>query len=232
MRGYCKSARRPNPPGSSTARGSASNPAGRNRAPRPPYCGWHSLNLIASCGPLRPPRYQQVWELDRQNVAALYLSGQAIAASGNRSEADRRREMAELLALANEKKLYEMVSALSDRGLTAEANQQREKILRLGRFQSWELGSSLMNLGNKAYREKDYFRAADYYEKYMLGVLRTSSAFTRVRGYLILPHAIHKSRALGLLDKKQFDEAIAEATIAVSIMPGDTAFPLELIPAA
>lgn len=174
--------------------------------------------------------YRDVWEDEQENTAALYFYGEALVRGGRAEEGQRQRELARLLTLGDEDQRHALISALDEAGLEEPLIRQRELQLRLADFQSWEWGNACMHLGNTANNREDYIRAADLYQQYMLGVLRTSSAFTRAHSYLVLPHAVYKARARGYLEQKQPAKAAEAAQLAIRYLPGDTKLPLEVIP--
>jgi len=174
--------------------------------------------------------YAQVSAAEETYPTAMYLQGAALLKQNREAEGRKQIQLAELIVLADDAARHRLATNLAERGLNADAQRQRELLLRSGGFSSWELNYALMNLGNEANEKKAHLRAADYYERYMLCVLGTSSAFTRTRAYLVLPHAVHESRARGHLANNDITNCLKEARLAMSYLPADTDLPIALVP--
>ena len=86
-----------------------------------------------------------------------------------------------------------------------------------------------MNIGNSI-SGSDYLRAADHWEVLALSVLKASSSFVEVEGYLQLPHLVHKSRARALLQLGKQEAAIEELWAGHAAFPGSVQFAEDLIP--
>ena len=174
--------------------------------------------------------YEKAWELDSTQLTALYLQGKALSKFQDGEGARRWMDLASLILLGDSYQRYKLASALQDRGLSEDAARQRELVLKTGRFRSWEYGSTLMRRGNERNDQQEFFAAANDYEMYLLGVLRTSSAFTKTKAYLILPHAVHRAKARGYFAEKNFEATVKHAKLAVETLPGDLDFPLAIVP--
>jgi len=82
------------------------------------------------------------------------------------------------------------------------------------------------NLVNKT----DPSRASDCWERLLMSILKTSSAFVQTEGYLKLPHLIHKSRARGLIARENVEAAIPEVWLSYDALPGDVPLAEDLVP--
>ncbi|MEK6237555.1 MAG: hypothetical protein N2C14_22850, partial [Planctomycetales bacterium] len=179
---------------------------------------------------LAAERFRQAWEKDDKQTVALYLQGRSLVRGGDAKEGERLVKLAESLVLGDDAERHALVSALDDRGLSEDADRQREFIIRTGGFNSWQMNNARMHLGNRGHDSKNFQQAADYYERYMLGVLRTSSAFMRSTAYLVLPQAVYRAKAQASLKKGDVENAMKFARQSASYLPEDSKLPLEIVP--
>lgn len=164
-----------------------------------------------------------------QRSLALFLQGHALEKSGDKQEAQRLKDLAEMLPLAEAARRRTLADGLKERGLIEDAIRQWKLILRTTAFRDWYSSNASMNLGN-ALSGKDHLAAADHWEALSLSVLKTSSSFIEVEGYLQLPHLVHKSRARGMLAGGNNESAIANLWISQRAYPGNIDLAEDLIP--
>jgi tetratricopeptide (TPR) repeat protein len=175
-------------------------------------------------------RYGQAWERDRSKPLPLYLRGWALGKAGRAREGQPFMDRAHLLALADENARYELAEGLGKHGLAEAATREYELLARTAEFNSVYMANALADLVGPAVRQKDYFRAANYYQRIGIGVLEAGSAFLENEAYLSVPHAVHLNRARGLVAIRKFREARAEIDTCVTLLPGDVELPLSLVP--
>ncbi len=173
--------------------------------------------------------YRKAWQSHPHDAAAAYLAGMALDRAGSDAEAGKLMHLAVLLPLGNESKRYRLAEAMARHGRNAEADRQREIILRTGRFVSWEVGQCVRSdLYRRAIEKKDYFRAAACKERGRLPCLETSRAMVPVTAYLRLTRRVHLAAARGHLAAGSVDQAVAEADICMRALPGDVDLAIEL----
>src|SRR5262249_5197079 len=138
---------------------------------------------------------------------ATYLQGRALLLAGNTAEGKRLIELAHWLPLGNEGMRAKLVDELSKRDWPEMARKEAEVLMQIGWYQHFSYGNVMSFLAKLYAKEKDYFKAADYYEKCIVGCLRTGASFVEPSAYLIVPESVRVFRARGLLAKGKFDEA-------------------------
>jgi tetratricopeptide (TPR) repeat protein len=139
-------------------------------------------------------------------------------------------DLAHLVPLANEDNRYLLAEALQKRGLKEAARRERELFLRLGEFTSWYIDEAVRLEANDALVRKDYLKAADGYERFILSCLRPSTGMVEIESYLLVPRFIHHHRARGHLAAGRLDEAVREARLALEAMPGSLDVAIDLAP--
>ncbi len=174
--------------------------------------------------------YQSAWEKDRRQAVPLYLNGWALSQAGDAAEGRKLMEMAQLLPLGNQEERHKLAAALAQHDLADAARRQREIIVRTGEFDSWHVDDALRYLAYDRAIHKDFLRAADSYERYLLRCLHVNRSFVDNSAYLIVSHMIHRSRARGLMEQGKLDEANAEVQRCLALLPGDVELPILLVP--
>jgi tetratricopeptide (TPR) repeat protein len=149
--------------------------------------------------------------------------------SGDTEEGRRLMDLARLLPLADAAQRRVLADGLKERGMIDDAVREWELVLRTTAFRDWYSSNAAMNLGN-VFSGKRHLAAADNWELLALSVLKKSSSFIEVEGYLQLPHLVHKSRARGLLATGLNDEALANLWISHAAYPGSIDLAEDLIP--
>jgi tetratricopeptide (TPR) repeat protein len=173
--------------------------------------------------------YERASKDGESQALATYLRGHCLEKAGDKTQGAELTELAQLLPLADSSKRRDFAEGLKDRGMPDEAQRQWELILRTTGVRDWYFSNAAMNLGNLL-SGKDYLAAADYWESLSLSVLKSSSSFVKVEGYLQLPHLVHKSRALGLLAEGKNNLAVKNLWISQAAFPGNIDLAEDLIP--
>ncbi len=189
-----------------------------------------AITLVA-----RPPRQVLLEELRDQldngdRVAhspalAIYLQGLALLSAGNDLEGKRLVELAHWLPLGDETVRANLANELAKRDWADMAHLEADFLLKTG-----DSDNVLGFLYKSAFKEKDYFKAAEYYEKWLIGSLRTGALFAESRGYLLAPQIVGTCRARGYLAKGEVEKAQAEALAILEATPGNIEFAIQLIP--
>ncbi len=173
--------------------------------------------------------HEAAWNQNPNDVSELFLAGHASTQAGREEEGRRKMELAMLLPLADASQRKGLADAMKKRELLDEAKSQWRLIMRSGAFQDWYVNNAAQNLGN-AIAGEDPLLAADCWERLMLSVLKTSSAFVEPEGYLLLPHLVHKARAQGLLANGEADAAVKEIWQSLAASPANVKMVEDLVP--
>jgi len=172
--------------------------------------------------------YDTVWENDREELAALYLAGDALKRAGQDDEGRRRKGQAHLLALDSRARL-DMALSLMRHGLQDEGIGQLRMVLRTAPFEHWEWHEAVRRLGDHTL-DKDAAEAADLFELSLLDDLRTYFFLLDYKDYLHTPSVIHRLRARAAIDAGKFETAESEIQLALAASPGATRVAEDLVP--
>ena len=138
-------------------------------------------------------------------------------------------EVACLAPLGNESLRYRLAKGLDDRELEDEAAEHWQHVLRTGKFRSWSIYEAGKCLGNRL-SGTDPLMAAEYWDRLLLGCLRSSTGIVDVGGYLQVIYVVHKARARGLLAEGKIDEAVRELALSHAAMPGESRLAMDIVP--
>jgi tetratricopeptide (TPR) repeat protein len=161
---------------------------------------------------------------------ATYLQGRALLLAGNTAEGKRLIELGHWLPLGNEGMRAKLVDELNKRDWPEMARKEAEMLMKTGWYQHFSYGNVMSYLAKLYAKEKDFFKAAHYYEKCIVGCLRTGASFVEPSAYLIVPESVRVFRARGLLAKGKIDEALNEALADLEVMPGNIDLVIKLVP--
>ena len=174
--------------------------------------------------------YRKAWLADKAQPLGLYLQGRALVRAGDDKEGKRLIELAHWLPLGNEYLRGELADELGKRNWPEAARKEAETVLRTGWYRHWYVGNVLSQMARVAVHQKDYFRAAEYYERGVVGCLKTGANFVESSAYLAVPEAVRINRARGLLAQGKLDEAAREAEASLKVMPGNVDLVIALVP--
>lgn len=172
--------------------------------------------------------YDTAWENDRDELAALYLAGDALERAGQTDEGRRRKDQTHLLALDSRARL-DMAQSLMRHGLEDEGIEQLRIVLRTAPFEHWEWHEAVRRLGDHTL-DKDAAEAADLFELSLLDDLRTYFFLLDYKDYLHTPSVIHRLRACAATDAGDFEVAGLEIQRALDASPGTTRVAEDLVP--
>ena len=172
------------------------------------------------------------FEVFQQGSPALpmYLKARALMLAGDKEESKRLAEMAHWVPLGNEVVRAGLVENLNKRGWIEMAKKEADFLMKTGWYSHYSYGNVLSFLARNAAREKDYFTAADCYEKCLVGCLRTGANFIEPTAYLLVPESVRVYRARGLVAAGKIDEALKEAEANLAVMPGNVDIAIRLVP--
>lgn len=172
--------------------------------------------------------YGKAWQFDRQKALPLYLHGASLIRSGRAKEGNAWISKARLLPLASSIR-HEMAQGLEERGFAEEALEQWRWILRTGPFRDRQVLEAAKQVGNEL-SGRDPLAAAEYWDRLVLSCLSRDAAFVYLRGYIQMPHLIHKRRAQAFIAQGQTPEAMKEIRLALQAWPGNVSLAEDLVP--
>lgn len=171
---------------------------------------------------------ETLWEKDHEQLASLYLSGEALQRAGREDEGRRRKEQAEWMALDSRARMT-LGTVLNQHGLAEEAERQFQLVLRTAPFESWEWQAAAHSLAVRA-ASGDPARAAAWFEQSLLDDLRTNFHLVNDRDYLATPAKIYRLRAAADMDAGRVEAAEKHIQLALTALPGETELSEELVP--
>lgn len=173
-------------------------------------------------------KYEAVWQLDHQQVGALYLAGDAWRRWGQDDLARKLKRLAQRMSV-NGLVRHQLAGSLQERGPRDEASEQWELLLKIGGMGSWEWNDAARRLADLTLAA-DPARTADLWQHYIFGTYPAQTHFLHDANYLRMPMFIHKMRLLAAIQDQQWDVAEAELQLAQRLLPGDTPLVEEVVP--
>jgi len=174
--------------------------------------------------------YENLFMEDAGPALPTYLQGRALIADGDAKEGKRLVELAHWLPLGDERARAKLVEELNKREWPEMARKEAQMLVSTGWYHEYSFGNVLSFLARQASKERDFFKAADYYEKCVVGCLRTGASFVEPTAYLVVPESIRSYRARGLIAKGKIDEGLKEAAASLEVMPGNIDLVIKLVP--
>jgi tetratricopeptide (TPR) repeat protein len=159
-----------------------------------------------------------------------YLQGRALLSAGEAKEGKRLIELAHWLPLGNDEIRAKLVEELNKRDWSEMARKEADMLLKTGWYNHFMYGNVLSFLARQAAKDKNYFASADYYEKCLVGCLRTGASFVEPTAYLLVPESVRVYRAQGCLAKGEIDKAEQLAISNLEAMPGNVDIAIKLVP--
>ena len=173
-------------------------------------------------------QYEAVWQLDHQQVGALYLAGDALRRSGQDERAKELQQLAQRLAVQGLVR-HQLLRDMESRGLPDEVAEQCEFLLKTAGPGSWELNDAARRKGDHTFLT-DPALAADLWQHYVFGTFPSQIHFSEDLSYLRMPLLIHKMRLLAAIRAEQWDVAASELELAQRPLPGDSPIVEEFVP--
>jgi tetratricopeptide (TPR) repeat protein len=173
--------------------------------------------------------YATAYDRDPGNATALYLRGWALSQWGRADEGRRLMETADLLPLGSETARHDLYEAMKRHKLAADSWRELKLILTLTSERSWERNEALRESAEQAATNGDYLAAAGLWERAFLANLGNSVSFVEPWANIVVPALVHKTRALGLIQSGQIDQAMNEARLTMHQVPADADALIELV---
>ncbi len=164
------------------------------------------------------------------SALATYLHGRALIAAGDKEAGKKLIEIAHWLPLGNEIIRAKLVEDLNKRDWPEMAQKEAETLLATGWYSHYSFGNVLSFLARQSAKQKNFFQAADYYEKCVVGCLRTGATFVEPSAYLLVPESVRMYRVRGLIGKGKIEEALRETNANLEVMPGNIELAIKLVP--
>lgn len=172
--------------------------------------------------------YHKAWTLDPEQLAALYLSGDALVRAGQQEEGQRRQQLASQMAIESRAR-QQIAAELAKHHLDEEAHEQYELLLRVAPPEHWEWNEAVRKIADKLSAE-DPAASIPYLEASVLDDLRVNFYLLKTTSYLGNPASFHRIRAKAEIAAGRFDEAVSEAELAIAATPAKTEISEELVP--
>lgn len=139
----------------------------------------------------------------------------------NKAEDGRRLlDLAHLMPLGDESVRNELASALSERGIEAEARRERELTVLLGNPRSWAYCDALRRLAGDV-NKKDPLTAAAMWDRAFLANLNTTTSFIDPTANLTVPVLVRRTKAIGHIRAGKIAEALDDAKFCLDTYPAD-----------
>jgi tetratricopeptide (TPR) repeat protein len=173
-------------------------------------------------------RYQRLWQTDRNRLADLFASGEALRKAGRTAEADQRQQLLHRLAIDSRAR-YQLVRDLVDRGWRKQAVEHCHILVRTSPpdHPQWHGATRLLA---EHLTVPDPGGAAEWFEFSLLDDLRTYFHLVQLSAYVRIPALIDRLRAAAAVDAGDFEAAMRHARAALQAMPGDIKIAEELAP--
>ena len=150
--------------------------------------------------------------------------------AGDAKEGRRLIELAHWLPLGDDLLRCKLARQLNRRILPELGDKEGEMLLRTGYYTHFAYGNMLDALGEQAFKKKEYSKAADYYDRIMVGIMRTNARLVEPGENLLLPEMISNFRTLDSLAAGKVDEAVNEALASLEKIPGSILFSSSMVP--
>jgi tetratricopeptide (TPR) repeat protein len=171
--------------------------------------------------------YGLAMEKDRGSAAARYLRGWALVKVGQEKEGRDLMALGTLLPLGSEDQRQQLIAALKEVGLEAQAAEQNELLRRTAAFGSEGCQVAIWSAALEAQNQKDFARAALLWQVWLLEGPRRGWMM-EPGTYLTRSYLVHKLRAAGWLKEGKVEEALQEMAICQKLMPGEIELVIDL----
>lgn len=174
--------------------------------------------------------YSKAASIDPANPLPVYLQGWALVKAEKRAAGEGLIEQARLMSLGDARKRAVVAEELTKRNLLDLAQRERELVTKLGWHRAWSSGGFLSYMGRDAAARRDFARAADSYDRVVVGVLASDFQFIENSAYITVPALARAYRARAALADSQLDTVRAEADACLALTPGNLDLAILLVP--
>jgi tetratricopeptide (TPR) repeat protein len=167
---------------------------------------------------------------DTTDALPVYLQGWALIQAGQKAAGETMIEQARLLTLGDTRRRAAVAEELTKRDLLDLARRERDLVRQLGWHRAWAAGGYLSYLARDSAARKDYARAADSYDRVIVGVLGNDFQFVENSAYLSVPALARAYRARAALAAGKLDVVRSEAEACLTLTPGNLDLAILLVP--
>jgi tetratricopeptide (TPR) repeat protein len=175
--------------------------------------------------------FKKSWEKHRTMSAPLWLAGWALEQGGDVKEGARLMERARWAALGDLDGRVALAEEMEKHGRVEDSRREMALLFRLCPGDGAYLGDALDALEAEAAEKGDYRAASGAAELSMLEMIYSGATYLYDRTWVTEPGRIHLLRGRGLLAGGKVDEAMAEASACLKLLPGDVDVPIHFVPA-
>lgn len=174
--------------------------------------------------------YARVWKAEPDAALPLFLKGQALVKAGDDKAGKAVIELAHWVPLGDERARAHFCEELTKRGYDEDSKREMQLILDTGWFRSYEVGNMHLRMARRLARQKEYAKAAQYYEKDVISLFRTGASFQEPRAYLTVPELARTYRLRAMLAAGKTEDALKEAKQSLDILPGNVELAIDFVP--
>jgi Flp pilus assembly protein TadD len=174
--------------------------------------------------------YGKAATIEPTNPLPVYLQGWALNKAGKTTAGEQLIEQARLMSLGDARKRAVVAEELTKRNLLDLAQRERNLVLQLGWHRAWSAGGFLSFMGREAAARKEFARAADCFDRVIVGVLADDLQFIENSAYVTVPALARAYRARAALADSQLDAVRTEAEACLALTPGNIDLAILLVP--
>lgn len=174
--------------------------------------------------------YAEAVKVDRNQVLPVALEGVALQRAGRAAEGQALLDLAHAMPLGDVTARATLADALVKRDAGDAARRERDFIQKLGWARYWYAGNLLTHMAKDAANRKDFGRAADAYDRIVLGVLGNDANFIESSGYLAVPALIRAQRARASLAAGKIDDVMTQVKACQQLTPANLDLAILLTP--
>jgi tetratricopeptide (TPR) repeat protein len=166
---------------------------------------------------------------DPAYAPAVFLHGWAMTKLGDSTAGRALMDLAQELPVGDVTMRTALFVAAQKRGLTADADRDRDVLLVTGDFNSQPMVPFLQLAAADSAERKDYSSAARLLEQAKWGIICSGVSFLEPAGYIRFPAQIHRLKAMAFFAAHQNDQAMAEAKKWYDLNANDSTGLIELV---
>jgi tetratricopeptide (TPR) repeat protein len=166
---------------------------------------------------------------DPAYAPAVFLHGWAMTKLGDVDAGRALMDLAHELPVGDVTMRTALFAAAQKRGLTADADRDRDVLLTTGDYNSQSMVPFLQLAAADSAERKDYASAARLLQQAMWGMIYAGVSFREPAGYIRFPAQIHRFKAMAFFVAHQDDQAMTEARKWYDLDANDSSGLLELV---
>ncbi|HEX4124474.1 MAG TPA: hypothetical protein VHY37_07085, partial [Tepidisphaeraceae bacterium] len=166
--------------------------------------------------------YGNAAQCNPADATAAFLHGWALTKLGNAQQGRALMDLAHDLPLADELQRTLLYDAAWQRGLTADADRERDILLAAGNYDSSMFFPFLETMTRRSQLQKNYADAARTLAQSLWALVYTQGGFRESEACVRNPAQLHRLRAMALFAAGRPDEAMVEARRFDQLSPDDS----------